>query len=373
MASSRGGGTAAAAEQLGSMSLGDSAERKDNGTGSTAKSGTTPTKLLCSACGKKSDALMKCRACKCVWYCDKDCQNKHWKEHKKECRPIKQILDNRGGKLDVGTEKDLGPLPDLPPREECPICMRMLPFHDSLRMYKTCCGKNLCVACHFQHQMKRSEQAVASTCAFCREPMSVSDDNERSLQGIDLGVKRQPDEEVLVRLSKRVELKDPDALLCMALAHGRGELGLPVDQGKCIELLRESAGLGLSGALYQLGQCYQNGKMGLEQNKEKGQKYLEKAAEGGHLTSKHNLGCGEWETGDRVAAIRHWQLAAAGGFKNSLNNVILSFQEGLLHHGDLSKALQAFYLARAEIKSDDRDKYIAYLKLKGEYKEEHDL
>ena len=322
---------------------------------------------------RASDALKKCNGCKCVWYCDKKCQNKHRKVHKHECKVIMNILDQRGGKLNLGKELDIGPRGEVPPREECPICMRVLPIQEILQTYYACCGKTICGGCDFQHKIKSREQAVASTCAFCREPMSVSDDNERSLQGIDLGVKRQPDEEVLVRLSKRVELKDPDALLCMALAHGRGELGLPVDQGKCIELLRESAGLGLSGALYQLGQCYQNGKMGLEQNKEKGQKYLEKAAEGGHLTSKHNLGCGEWETGDRVAAIRHWQLAAAGGFKNSLNNVILSFQEGLLHHGDLSKALQAFYLARAEIKSDDRDKYIAYLKLKGEYKEEHDL
>ena len=52
---------------------------------------------------------MKCRACKCVWYCDKECQNKHWKEHKKECKRIKKELDKRGGKLDLGTELDVGP------------------------------------------------------------------------------------------------------------------------------------------------------------------------------------------------------------------------------------------------------------------------
>ena len=42
--------TAAADEQLGSLSLGESAERKDNETEPKAKNGTTPTKLLCSAC-----------------------------------------------------------------------------------------------------------------------------------------------------------------------------------------------------------------------------------------------------------------------------------------------------------------------------------
>ena len=107
MASSNEEGTvAAAAEQLGSLSLGVSAERKENDSKNNedAEEHGTPTKL-CSACGKKSDALMKCRACKCVWYCGKECQNKHWKEHKKECKLIKKELDKRGGKLDLGTEK----------------------------------------------------------------------------------------------------------------------------------------------------------------------------------------------------------------------------------------------------------------------------
>ena len=83
---------AVTAQQLSSVSLGESAEsRKKNETEPTTKNGT-PTKKMCSACGEKSDTLMKCRACKCVWYCDKDCQNKHWKEHKIECRPIKKEL-----------------------------------------------------------------------------------------------------------------------------------------------------------------------------------------------------------------------------------------------------------------------------------------
>ena len=92
------------------MSLGESTEKKDSETGTNTKNGTPTKKEMCSACGKKSSTLMKCRACKCVWYCDKDCQNKHWKEHKTECKPIKKELDKRGGKLDLGTEEDIGPL-----------------------------------------------------------------------------------------------------------------------------------------------------------------------------------------------------------------------------------------------------------------------
>ena len=43
------------------------------------------------------------------------------------------------------------------------------------------------------------------------------------------------------------------------------------------------------------------------------------------------------------------------------------FEQGLLRHGDLAKTLQAMYLARADMKSEDRDKHIQYLKMTGEY------
>ncbi len=83
MASSKQDEEAAAAEQLGSISLGKSVERN---TEPESVQNEAPAKM-CSACGKKSYTLKNCTACKCVWYCDKDCQNKHRKEHKKECRP----------------------------------------------------------------------------------------------------------------------------------------------------------------------------------------------------------------------------------------------------------------------------------------------
>lgn len=55
MATAKENGRSAAAQHLGSMLLGDdSVERKDNNNDAepAEKSGTTPTKTLCSACGK---------------------------------------------------------------------------------------------------------------------------------------------------------------------------------------------------------------------------------------------------------------------------------------------------------------------------------
>ena len=52
--------------------------------------------------------------------------------------------------------------------------------------------------------------------------------------------------------------------------------------------------------------------------------------------------------------------------------LIAAFEAGLLHHCDLAESLQAMYLARSEMKSDGRDKYIAYLKRTGSYEDNLD-
>ena len=40
----------------------------------------------CAACGKVSDDLKKCDACKLVKYCNRECQATHRRAHKKTCK-----------------------------------------------------------------------------------------------------------------------------------------------------------------------------------------------------------------------------------------------------------------------------------------------
>ena len=112
--------------------------------------------------------------------------------------------------------------------------------------------------------------------------------------------------------------------------------------------------------------------MGLEQNEEEARKYYEKAAEGGDLDARHNLGFIEFRSDNHLAAMRHWRLAASGGFKKSMEALIVCFEDGFLHHADLAESLQVFYRARAEMKSDDRDTHIKHLKMIVEYEAEYD-
>jgi len=141
-----------------------------------------------------------------------------------------------------------------------------------------------------------------------------------------------------------------------------------VDQAKCIDLLRQSAALGCPSAEYQLGTYYWAGMMGLERNKIEAFKYWKKAAEGGEIMALHNLGIIEGITGNHVGAMRYLLLSASGGRRSSMEALIMDyFEKGLLHHADLAETLQVMYRARADLKSEDRDKYIEYLKLTGEY------
>ena len=213
----------------------------------------------------------------------------------------------------------------------------------------------VCGGCNLQHQMKsRSQRAeggktpVRPTCAFCRTAMPKVD-------------------EVLARRRKRIELKDPEALRNMGLDYGYGNFGLPVDHANCIDYLRQSDALGDLPALYQLGLYYHEGEMGLEQNDEEALKYWEEASEGGHLVAQHNLACMEERSGNQVAALCYWRLSASEGFMSSMNSLISCFRNGLLHHEDLAETVQAMYRATAEMKSEDRNKYIQHLKMTGAY------
>jgi TPR repeat protein len=195
---------------------------------------------------------------------------------------------------------------------------------------------------------ERGLTTAAITCAFCRTPVPESD------------------EEMLARRRKRVERNDPDAILSHASDYDFGTTGLPVDHAKCVDLHRQSADLGSPSAQFQLGNFLYDGAMGLGQNKEEALKFWKKAAEGGHVVALYNLGCIEGRNGNNIAAMRHWRSSASGGMRGSMEGLIMYFEGGLLRHGDLAVTLQAMYLARAEMKSEDRDQFIEFLKMGGE-------
>ena len=89
----------------------------------------------CAECGKADVRLEACQACKLVKYCNVNCQVAHRLKHKKACRiRAAQLFDKRL-------------FSEPPPREDCPICMLILPLLPDEWAYMTCCGKTICSGC----------------------------------------------------------------------------------------------------------------------------------------------------------------------------------------------------------------------------------
>ena len=82
----------------------------------------------CASCGKQSDALKTCTACKSVKYCGRDCQTAHRKAHRKACKNRARELAEEAELISVlrdATMKPVGedspylPVVDLPSEGAC--------------------------------------------------------------------------------------------------------------------------------------------------------------------------------------------------------------------------------------------------------------
>ena len=98
----------------------------DDGKKKTGTKTLWVTVFRCFHCGKHGHNLPKCRQCAQAYYCNADCQRKHWRKHKPVCRAAVAALAHRAtrerlaravrekGKKNVkGAEKD----------ELCVICL----------------------------------------------------------------------------------------------------------------------------------------------------------------------------------------------------------------------------------------------------------
>ena len=54
--------------------------------------------LACSYCGARKKKLQQCTACKEARYCGRECQKKHWKNHKVRCKKIQKAKQKRDEK-----------------------------------------------------------------------------------------------------------------------------------------------------------------------------------------------------------------------------------------------------------------------------------
>ena len=78
----------------------------------------------------------------------------------------------------------------------------------------------------------------------------------------------------------------------------------------------------------------------------------------GHEGARHNLGCMEFESGNKEQSIKHWTIAASAGEYMSMQNLLGQFKQGFVSRDTIDSILTAYNNSCAEMRSEARDAYI---------------
>ena len=272
----------------------------------------------CAACGKADVSLKACSSCKLVKYCNVKCQRAHRSKHKQDCKK----------RADELFDKKLFAEPPL--REDCPICMIMLPCDEADAVYMSCCGKTICLGCRYS--------LTAERCPFCNAapPTSEKDWTNR----------------VLKRIEKH---NDPMAMYILGGSYSVGSYGNPMDLSKAAEMYRRGSELGCAAAHNGLGRSYTFG-IGVELNEKKAVDHYHIAAMMGLENAMYNLGCCEVQSGNMHRAMGHFMMAAKRGHDLSLDNVKRGFRSGSVTKDEFEKTLRRHQASLDETKNEQRDR-----------------
>ena len=228
-----------------------------------------------------------------------------------------------------------------PPKKDCSICLLCLPSLGSGSVYMACCGKIICSGCAYAPvKDNRGKVINEKKCPFCRTPgpYSIEEYNER--------------------YKKRAELGDAEAINTLGVYYRNGDNGFPRDYAKAFELFVRAGELGCAKAYSGVGYAYFIGE-GVEIDTKKAKHYYKLAAMAGGINARHNLGNNELRAGNMNRALKHYMIAAESGEPHSLKQIQKIYTNGHATKDDYAKALRAYQVYLAEIKSDQRDKAAA--------------
>jgi tetratricopeptide (TPR) repeat protein len=284
---------------------------------------------VCACCGIAAvdDITLKfCDDCDLVIYCGDGCQENHRDQHEDECKKRRAELHG----------KHLFDQPDSSHLGECPICCLPLSLDESKSILNTCCSKPICQGCDYANKKREIEQGQGERCAYCREPLSESD------------------EEIEKRTMERVKKNDPVALSYMGTKHSNEG-----DYARAAEYYTTAAELGDVNAQFLLGALYFKGQ-GVEKDMKKAMYHFEQAAIGGHPGGRTGLAIHEEDNGRMERAVKHVMIAANLGHDASLNVIKDYFMKGIVSKEEYAAALRGYQAAVNETKSAEREKGEAF-------------
>ena len=220
-------------------------------------------------------------------------------------------------------------------KDDCPICQLPLPVDPGQSSSRPCCMKEVCNGCTLA-AVKRG----MSDCPFCRAPMPLTQSSQ-----------------TLAIVKKRVGKDDPVAIWQLGNKYQFGQLGLEKDVTRAIELYERAAELGVKEAHFALGVLYHGGKE-VEEDMDKAFCHYETAAMSGYVLARYNLGLLDYKAGHCDLALQHWMISAKLGCEKSLDKIKSFFIKGLATKADYAAALRGYQSAIEEMSSPDRDEAI---------------
>lgn len=252
-----------------------------------------------------------------------------------------------------------------PPKEECPLCMFVLPPITKMSKYMPCCGQVICRACYVRNnpmiggQMEGlldgsmyencvpgrfEEMCTKMECAFCR--------SKDTFPMYDLAVVKQRE-----RLETRASKGESRALVELGTIHLNGEQEtINPDKKrernvpKALECFKEAASLNNCDAYYELAMLHK-----LKYEPANYLACLEKAAELGSMKAHVALADIAAQMGEmKVSMAHHTILAAVGYSKDSIDQLTSGYRDGHITKDELSTSLRAYQSARKEYTSDER-------------------
>jgi hypothetical protein len=286
---------------------------------------TEADEVVCANCGAAevdNVKLEECTDCHLVSYCGDKCRENHRQQHHEACKNRRVLLHDR----------KLFTQPDGTNLGECPICFLPMPIDLEKSMFWTCCSEWICTGCVIAiHKSNLHDDTNTRSCPFCRTRSSASD------------------EEMKKKTMKRVKANDPAAMCFMG--------DMCYDEGDCNAAFKywtKAAELGDTDAHAQLGLMYMRGE-GLEKDEKKAVSHWEKAAIGGHVGARYNLGYYEEKNGNTERAVKHLIISAKLGHDNSMKELWRYYSAGNITKEDLDATLRTHHAAIDATKSEQRD------------------
>ena len=71
--------------------------------------------------------------------------------------------------------------------------------------------------------------------------------------------------------------------------------------------------------------------------------------------ARSNLGCLEYNSGNKEQAVKHWTIAASAGYYQSMQYLKTFFEKGIINRESIKSTLTAYNNSCAEMRSEARD------------------